>query len=62
MIAAEFFLSSSGLGKEIIVASRNFDMAAVLANIVVITVLGALLMRGVQKLEQRLAAWRGIER
>jgi ABC-type nitrate/sulfonate/bicarbonate transport system permease component len=62
MIAAEFFLSTSGLGKEIVVASRNFDMAAVLANIVVITVLGVLLMRSVQALEQRLAAWRGIER
>jgi NitT/TauT family transport system permease protein len=61
MIAAEFFLSTSGLGKEIEVASRNFDMAAVLASIVVITVLGASLMRGVQVIEQRLAAWRGTE-
>lgn len=62
MIAAEFFLSTSGLGKEIVVASRNFDMAAVLATIILITALGVMLMRGVEAIEKRYAAWRGIER
>ena len=61
MIAAEFFLSTSGLGKEIMVASRTFDMAGVLATIILITVIGVILMRLAQALEQRFAAWRGIE-
>ncbi len=61
MVAAEFFLATSGLGEEIVVASRNFDMAGVLATIVVITVFGVLLMRGAQALERGYAAWRGVE-
>ena len=61
MIAAEFFLATSGLGEEIIVASRNFDMAGVLASIVVITTFGVVMMRGAQVLEHRYAAWRGVE-
>lgn len=62
MIAAEFFLSTSGLGEEIMVSSRNFDMAGVLATIIVITVLGVGLMRIVQACEARYAVWRGLER
>ena len=61
MIAAEFFLATSGLGEEIVVASRNFDMAGVLASIVVITVFGVVMMRGAQALERRYAAWRGVD-
>ncbi len=60
MIAAELLLATSGLGEEIVVASRNFDMAGVLATLVVITVFGVLMMRGAQILERRYAAWRGI--
>lgn len=62
MIAAEFFLSTSGLGKEIMVASRTPDMAGVLAAILLITILGVVLMRLAQALEQRYAAWRGVGR
>jgi ABC-type nitrate/sulfonate/bicarbonate transport system permease component len=62
MVAAEFFLSTSGLGKEIMVGSRTFDMAAVLATIILITVIGVILMRLAQMAEQRYAAWRGLER
>lgn len=61
MIAAEFFLSTSGLGKEIMVASRTFDMAGVLSTILLITILGTILMRLAQTLEQRFSSWRGIE-
>ncbi len=61
MIAAEFFLSTSGLGEELMVASRNFNMASVLATIILVTVIGVILMRLAQSLEQRFAAWRGIE-
>jgi ABC-type nitrate/sulfonate/bicarbonate transport system permease component len=61
MIAAEFFLATSGLGEEIVIASRNFDMAGVLATIIVITSFGVVMMRGAQMLERRYAAWRGVE-
>ena len=61
MVAAEFFLATGGLGEQIIVASRNFDMAGVLATIIVITVFGLVMMRAVQALERRYAAWRGVE-
>lgn len=62
MVAAEFFLSTSGLGEELITASRNFDMAGVLATILVITGLGVTFMRLAQAVEQRYAAWRGVDR
>lgn len=62
MIAAEFFLSTSGLGGEIMVASRNFDMASVLASIFLITVLGTGLMRLAQAFEKKYSAWRGLDR
>ena len=60
MVAAEFFLSTSGLGKEIMVASRTFDMAGVLSNILLITILGTILMRFAQALEKKYSAWRGV--
>lgn len=61
MIAAEFFLSTSGLGEVIMIASRTPDMASMLAAIVLIAVLGVLLMRGAQALEHKYAAWRGVD-
>ena len=61
MVAAEFFLSTSGLGEELITASRNFDMAGVLATILVITGLGVVFMRIAQAFERKYAAWRGVE-
>jgi ABC-type nitrate/sulfonate/bicarbonate transport system permease component len=62
MIAAEFFLSTSGLGKEIMISSRTFDMAGVLATIILITIIGVLMMRLAQALEQHFSSWRGLER
>lgn len=62
MIAAEFFLSTSGLGGEIMIASRNFDMASVLASIFLITILGTGLMRLAQVFENKYSAWRGLDR
>ena len=59
MIAAELLLSTSGLGEEIVIASRNFDMAGVLASLIVITVFGVVMMRCAQALELKYAAWRG---
>jgi NitT/TauT family transport system permease protein len=59
MIAAELLLATSGLGEEIVIASRNFDMAGVLASLIVITVFGVVMMRCAQALERKYAAWRG---
>lgn len=58
MIAAEFFLSSTGLGQLIMNASQNFDTAGVLAAIVIIMVLGLVLMRIGRAIELRFARWR----
>jgi NitT/TauT family transport system permease protein len=56
MIAAEFFLSSTGLGQLIMSASQNF--AGVLAAILVIMVLGLVLMRIGRAIELHFARWR----
>ncbi|HEY3918599.1 MAG TPA: ABC transporter permease [Stellaceae bacterium] len=58
MIAAEFFLSSTGLGQLIMNASQNFDTAGVLAAILVIMALGLCLMRIGRAIEQYFARWR----
>ncbi len=61
MVAAEFFLSTSGLGEVIMVAARTPDMANMLAAILLITSLGVILMRLAQVFEKKFAAWRGID-
>ena len=43
-------------------ASRTPDMAGVLAAILLITIVGVVLMRLAQALEQRFSAWRGVDR
>ncbi len=58
MIAAEFFLSSTGLGQLIMSASQNFDTAGVLAAILVIMALGLILMRIGRAIELHFARWR----
>jgi ABC-type nitrate/sulfonate/bicarbonate transport system permease component len=62
MVAAEIFLSNTGLGGWLVESSRSFDMAAMLGDIVIITLLGVTLMAIVRRLEARFAAWRGLER
>jgi NitT/TauT family transport system permease protein len=59
MVAAEFFLSPSGLGQMIMMGSMNFDTAGMLAAILVIVFLGVGLMDLGRYLEKRFAAWRG---
>lgn len=59
MVAAEFFLSPSGLGQMIMMGSMNFDTAGMLAAILVIVLLGVALMDLGHYLERRFAAWRG---
>ena len=58
MVAAEFFLSSTGLGQLIMSASQNFDTAGVFASILVIGLIGVGLMRVGLKIEQHFARWR----
>jgi len=58
MIAAEFFLSATGLGALIMTASQSFDTAGVFAAILVIGLLGVGLMRIGTMLEARFARWR----
>ncbi|AXK82502.1 ABC transporter permease [Pseudolabrys taiwanensis] len=58
MIAAEFFLSSTGLGQLIMTASQNFDTGGVFASIFVIGLIGVGLMRLGLKIEQHFVRWR----
>ena len=58
MIAAEFFLSSTGLGQLIMGASQDFDTAGVFASILVIGVIGVGLTRLGLMIEQHFARWR----
>jgi NitT/TauT family transport system permease protein len=58
MIAAEFFLSSTGLGQLIMNASQNFDTAGVFAAILIIVLVGVGLMRLGRSLENHFARWR----
>ncbi len=58
MVAAEILLSPTGLGGWLVDSSRAFDMAGVLAAIVVVTGMGALLMAAVRALEERIVPWR----
>src|SRR5690349_23894166 len=58
MIAAEFFLSSTGLGQLIMGASQDFDTAGVFASILVIGIIGVGLTRLGLMIEQHFARWR----
>ncbi|HMF23674.1 MAG TPA: ABC transporter permease [Pseudolabrys sp.] len=58
MIAAEFFLSSTGLGQLIMGASQDFDTAGVFASIFVIGLIGVGLTRLGLMIEQHFARWR----
>ena len=58
MVAAEFFLSSTGLGQIIMTASQNFDTAGVFASILIIGLIGVGLMRLGRAVEDHFARWR----
>ncbi|HEY7997705.1 MAG TPA: ABC transporter permease [Pseudolabrys sp.] len=58
MIAAEFFLSATGLGQLIMGASQNFDTGGVFASIFIIGLIGVGLMRLGLKIERHFARWR----
>ena len=58
MIAAEFFLSATGVGKLIMEATQEFDTAGVFASIFVVGVIGVGLTRVGLMIEQHFARWR----
>jgi ABC-type nitrate/sulfonate/bicarbonate transport system permease component len=58
MVAAEFFLSSTGLGQIIMASSQNFDTAGVFASILLIGLIGVALMRVGVVIERHFARWR----
>jgi NitT/TauT family transport system permease protein len=58
MVAAEFFLSATGLGALIMSTSQNFDTSGLFAAIFVIAVIGVALTRAGQAVENRFARWR----
>jgi sulfonate transport system permease protein len=62
VVAAEFFLSASGIGQVLMTSGRNFDTAGLLATVLVITLLGVGLMGLGRALEDRFTAWRGLAR
>ena len=59
MIAAEFFLSATGLGALIMTASQSFDTAGVFAATLIIGLLGVALSAVGTRLEAHFARWRG---
>jgi ABC-type nitrate/sulfonate/bicarbonate transport system permease component len=60
MVAAEFFLSASGIGMTLQTAAQSFDTATVFAAILLVTLLGVALMELGGAIERRYAAWRNI--
>ncbi|HXP13048.1 MAG TPA: ABC transporter permease subunit [Stellaceae bacterium] len=59
MIAAEFWLSATGLGGLIMNATQDFDTGAVFAAVLVMVAAALVLMRLGMTLEGRFARWRG---
>lgn len=62
LVAAEFFLSGTGIGLLIMQSERDFDVPALYGTIVLVAILGALLMGVGRALEHHFAAWRGLQR
>jgi ABC-type nitrate/sulfonate/bicarbonate transport system permease component len=62
MVAAELFLSASGMGALIMRSSQDFDTPGLYAAILVVTILGVVLMALGRALENRFSAWRGLNR
>jgi ABC-type nitrate/sulfonate/bicarbonate transport system permease component len=60
MVAAEFFLSASGIGLLIQNGTQSFDTPEVFAAVLLVTLLGVALMELGTALERRFAAWRNI--
>ena len=62
MVTAEFFLSSSGIGQLIMRSGQDFDIPSLYGSILVVTILGVMMISLGRALENRFAAWRGLNR
>ncbi len=62
LIAGEFFLSGTGIGLIIMQSERDFVVPNLYGAILVVAILGTLLMGVGRALENRFAAWRGLNR
>lgn len=62
LVAGEFFLSGTGIGLLIMQSERDFNVPALYGSILVVTILGVVLMGIGRMLENRFAAWRGLNR
>ena len=60
LVAGEFFLSGTGIGLLIMQSERDFNVPALYGSILIITILGVMLMGVGRMLENRFAAWRGL--
>ena len=62
LVAGEFFLSGTGIGLLIMQSERDFNVPSLYGSILVVAILGAVLMTLGRVLENRFAAWRGLNR
>jgi ABC-type nitrate/sulfonate/bicarbonate transport system permease component len=62
LVAGEFFLSGTGIGLLIMQSERDFNVPALYGSILIVTILGVMLMGIGRMLENRFAAWRGLNR
>jgi ABC-type nitrate/sulfonate/bicarbonate transport system permease component len=62
LVAGEFFLSGTGIGLLIMQSERDFNVPSLYGSILVVAILGAALMGLGRLLENRFAAWRGLNR
>jgi len=61
VVGAELLGSSSGVGFMMAWARQLFNMDLVLANVVVVGVIGILINRGINRFEKKILAWRGAQ-
>jgi len=59
VVGAELLGSSSGIGFMMAWARQLFNMDLVLANVVVVGVIGIVINRSINRLEKKILAWRG---
>ncbi|MEQ3549469.1 ABC transporter permease [Pseudonocardia nematodicida] len=58
LVGAELLGSTAGVGYRILFAAQTFDTATLLANVVVLAVIGAILMNSLDFLDRRVMAYR----